>query len=248
MTSYRAQTVVVPASAFRISYSYDALGNRTILRMSTGGRISYTYDVLSRNYRVVNAESDVTTIAYDAASNRTATVFANGTRCSVVYDPAARVARLATLASGGTTLTSFSYRYDSVGNRTQVVEVDASIVTWLYDRTDQITGEQRTGTAPFRNTFSYDACGNRMVLNANGTMTTSVFDAAMQLKYTVSGGIRTTYTYDANGNQVGVLFAGGARNTTTWDYEDRGTRYALGTGPIVTMVYNADHLRVRKET
>ena len=51
------------------------------------------------------------------------------------------------------------------GNRTRVREVDGSRVTWLYDKTNQLIGENRTGTSPHRNTFTFDSRGNRTVNN-----------------------------------------------------------------------------------
>jgi hypothetical protein len=61
---------------------------------------------------------------------------------------------------------------------------------------------------------------------------------------------RPTFVSDANGNQQIVKDAS-TRTTTGWDYENQPTRYnqpANVTYPIVTMTYNADNQRVRKES
>jgi hypothetical protein len=42
----------------------------------------------------------------------------------------------------------------ATGNRYAVAEADGSRVTCLYDNLYQLTGENRTGTTPFRNTFA----------------------------------------------------------------------------------------------
>ena len=43
-----------------------------------------------------------------------------------------RILLLANLGTGGATLSSFRYTYDPAGNRTQVVELDGSVVTWGF--------------------------------------------------------------------------------------------------------------------
>ena len=58
------------------------------------------------------------------------------------------------LASGGTTLSSFNYTHDPVGNRTQIVEADGDVVTWSYDPTYQLTNEQRSGTNSYNITYT----------------------------------------------------------------------------------------------
>ena len=101
--------------------------------------------------------------------------------------------------SGATTISSYAYRYDPAGNRTAVVEADASRVTWLYDNAYQLTGENRTGTSPARNTFTFDSRGNRTLNNQGGTRTTTTYDAANQIVYSLAAAGRTTYIFDKNG-------------------------------------------------
>ena len=131
-----------------------------------------------------------------------------------------------------------------------VVEADASRVTWVYDKTYQLLGENRTGTSPYRNTFVFDSRGNRTLNNQGGARTTTSYDAANQIVYSQAAGGRTTYVFDANGNQQVVRNPDGTRVTTTWDYENQPTRYNQPgnlTYPVVTMMYNADNRRVEKQ-
>jgi YD repeat-containing protein len=173
---------------------------------------------------------------------------ANGTRASFSYDNGNQITRVANIGTGATTISSYSYRYDPAGNRTSVLESDASRVTWLYDKTNQLTGENRTGTSPGRNTFTYDSRGNRTVNNQAGTRTTTTYDAANQIVYSLAAAGRTTYTFDSNGNQQVVRNPDGTRTTTTWDYENQPTLYKLSTGGRITMAYNADNQRTRKDS
>jgi RHS repeat-associated protein len=74
------------------------------------------------------------------------------------------------------------------------------------------------------------------------------YDVANQLTYGLAAAGRTTYTFDAAGNQQIELTPAGARTTTTWNYENQPTVYQLSTGSRVTMSYNADNRRTQKQT
>ena len=107
---------------------------------------------------------------------------ANGVRVSNIYDNADRLLLLANLGTGGTTLSSFAYTYNPAGNRTQVVEVDGSVVTWSYDPTYQLTNEQRSGPNSYNITYAYDAAwqsdatGERVVRRRTRTTRRRVVD------------------------------------------------------------------------
>src|SRR5262249_40460515 len=102
-----------------------------------------------------------------------------------------------------------------------------------------------------RNTFTFDSRGNRTVNNQGGARTTTTYDAANQIVYSLAAAGRTTYVFDANGNQQVVRNPDGTRVTTTWNYESQPTKYsqpANVTYPVVTMAYNADSQRVQKQS
>ena len=162
----------------------------------------------------------------------------------MTHDDANQLTVLANMDSTGSYISRYDYKYDAVGNRTEVLEVDASRVTWSYDGTNQLLAEHRTGTVPFRNTFTYDAAQNRLTKNESGSLTTSTYDAANQLETSVDSSGTTTYTFDANGNQEIVVAPNGGRTTTTWNYENQPTKIILPTGTINTSTYNADNLRI----
>jgi len=92
-------------------------------------------------------------------------------------------------------------RYDNAASRTHLVEANGDRVTWSYDDTYQLTAERRSGANAYCQTFVHDRVGNRLVKNADGSRTTTVYDAANQIEYSVDASGRTTYMFDANGNQ-----------------------------------------------
>ncbi|MCY2964003.1 MAG: hypothetical protein NT069_10230, partial [Planctomycetota bacterium] len=240
------RTVTSPPS-FRITYSWDAVGQRAVMVAPTGGRFTYRYDGGGRIDRLINPEGDRTSYAYDAASRRTVKRLANGTRASFTYDAADNLTTLANMFPNGTYISKYDYKYDPAGNRYAVAEADGSRVTWLYDNLYQLTGENRTGTTPFRNTFSYDPLGNRLAKNESGTRTTYAYDAANQLKYGQDVSGRTTYTFDAAGNQAKEKTPAGTITTTVWNYENQPTLYKLPNATRVTIAYHPDLLRVQKD-
>jgi len=89
----------------------------------------------------------------DAASKPIAQQNANGTWVSYSYDDAGRLTLLANLKSDNTTLSSFLYSLDNVGNRAGVQEANGDVVTWSYDNTYQLTREQRYWKSEFLNAY-----------------------------------------------------------------------------------------------
>ncbi len=211
------------------------------------GRFTYSYDSVNRITQVLNPQGNRTSYSYDPAGRRTVKKLSNGTRASFTYDGANRLTRLANLKSDGTTISSFGYKYDKVGHRTAVLEADGSRVTWSYDATYQLTGEHRTGSSAYRDTYTYDPTGNRLLKIHDGARTTYAYDAANQLTYSHDVSGRTTYTFDADGNQQVVREPSGSRTTYSWDYENRMTRVALPSGVRNTMAYEPEGLRVKLE-
>jgi len=232
----------------RLQYRYDAVGNKVGMTDADGGLFTYTYDVMRRLTGVVNPLGERTTYTYDLNGRRTSVQQANGTRTSYSYDQGSRVQQIHTLKSNNSTVAKFDYAYDDNGRRTSVLEADGSRVTWTYDGTSQVTSEWRTGTSPFRHTFVYDTRGNRTLKVEDGARTTLVYDAANQLSSSQDAGGTTNYTYDANGNQHVTVAPGGSRTTQIWDYENRLVKTLQPGAGVFTMAYDADGLRVRKET
>ena len=231
----------------RVQYRYDSVRNKIGMTDADGGLHTYTYDVMRRLAGVINPLGERTTYAYDLNGRRTSVQLANGTRTSYVYDVASRVQMVHTLKSDDSTVSKFEYEYDGNGRRTSVLEADGSRVTWTYDRISQVTSEWRTGTNPYRHTFTYDKVGNRTLKIEDGQRTTLVYDACNQLLNSEDNSGTTTFTYDGNGNQTVVQKPNGDRTTQIWDYENRLVKTVQPSGGVTSMAYDADGLRVKLE-
>lgn len=69
-----------------------------------------------------------------------------------------------------------------------------------------------------------------------------------QLRYSQDSTGRTSYAFDAAGNQQIVREPSGSRTTYGWDYDNQNTLVRMPDGTRVTMAYNADFRRTRKDT
>jgi RHS repeat-associated protein len=150
------------------------------------------------------------------------------------------------LKSDDSAISRFDYRYDNTGARIGVTESNGDRVTWSYDKTDRLTGEQRSGANAYAITHAYDAAGNRLVQVNNGARTTYAYDAANQLSTSIDSSGTTTYTYDAAGNLT-AQHAPAGRTTNTWDAENHLILVQAPSSIVNTMAYRADGLRVEKQ-
>jgi RHS repeat-associated protein len=241
-------TVTASPNNQRATFSYDEIGQRSVMNVSSSGRFTYAYDAAGQITLLLNPFSERTSFSYDNASRRTVQRNANGTRVSLAYDAVGQDTQVFHRTSGGTSILQLDYLYDNAGNRTVMIEDAGSArTTWSYDDSNQLTGEYRTGTNAERQTFTYDAAGNRTLKNIDGTRTTYSYDSANQLDYGQVIVGRTTYTYDQDGNQAVEQPPTGNRTTTTWNFENQPTQYLLPTAGPVTMAYNGDNRRVLKQ-
>jgi YD repeat-containing protein len=173
---------------------------------------------------------------------------ANAGRTSFTYDAAGQLLAQFDLKSDDSVISSVDYQYDNTGNRTRMREATGRLTTWTYDDTYQLVSEHRSSASGgFHITYTYDPVGNRLVKNSSASLTTSTFDAADQLQTSVDSTGTTTFTFDAAGNQQ-IEQAPSGTTTRTWDYENQQTGVVLPSGSRVTMSYNADFRRVRKES
>ena len=98
-----------------------------------------------------------------------------------------RPIELVNSTSGGTMISSLTYTYDNVGNRTNVAELDGGRTTWSYDRTYQLTREHRYGPLSWEG-LSVDQW-DAMTVDGWATMEPSGAGASYNI----------TYTYDPAG-------------------------------------------------
>ena len=247
-SSLNQMLVASQPSGLSTTYAYDAVGNRQFMSDAKGGKVTYYYDAANRLERMTSIDGSRTTFSYDSANRPALDESANGTSASHTYDAANRLVTLVNLKSDEKVISSFDFTYDDAGNRISMLELGGDRVTWSYDLIYQLTKDERSVTVAYARNFTYDANGNRLVKNVDGSITTSTFDGADQLINSRDSAGLTTYTYDANGNQSLAVSPAGERSTSTWGYENQVELVKLPSGQVVTTTYNADNRRVSKLT
>jgi YD repeat-containing protein len=242
----RKQTVTNPADK-TITYAYDANGLRAQMTNPDAGVTKYSYNANGQIDHLVNSESERTSYSDDAAGRRKLKKLANGTRASFTYDAADNTTTVANIDSAAAYISRFDYEYDDTGNRINVLEVNGDRVTWSYDDTYQLLSEDRSGANAYSQNFTYDAVGNRTTMIVDTALTTTVYDAANQIDYSINASGTTTDTFDANGNQQLTLTPTGDRTTNTWDYENKNTKVEQPDSTVATYTFDATGQRTAKE-
>ena len=202
------------------------------------GLTAYTYDALNRLTSITNNQGLTTTFTYDALGRRTSMTHANGVVTNYTYDAASQLLSLVHQL-GVTTINSFTYTYDKVGNRKTKADNNGT-ADYTYDTLNRLI--EATNPLPSNplESFNYDPVGNRVDSNQNGA---SVFNVANQLEE--DGNF--TYTYDNNGNLTNkTAKVGGDFTSYEYDAENKLVR-VVTAGKTVNYDYDGLGRRVEKE-
>jgi RHS repeat-associated protein len=225
------------------SYEYDQIGNVTSRTYPDGTAAAYAYDDDAR-LQTVASGGQTTTYGYDQSGNLVSTALPSGTGITETrtYDRAGRLQELRN-TRGGTTLSSFAYTLDPVGNPTQVVTPNGTR-TFAHDALDRLTEVcyQLVCAGPLDpliTRWTYDAVGNRASEQRLLATTTYTYDADDRLTQSSSAlGGTVSYGYDANGNQTSA-------GTKLFTYDLAGRMRTATVGALATMyAYDGDGTRV----
>jgi RHS repeat-associated protein len=123
--------------------------------------------------------------------------------------------------AGSTTLDGASYTYDYAGNRTSKTN-DLNGTTWNYGYDPIYELLQVTHDGSTKESYSYDAVGNRL---SSSAVPTYSYNTSNELTSNSSG----SYTYDANGNTL----SDPSGKSYSWDFENRLVQAVVpGTGTV----------------
>lgn len=250
--------------AIAVGYGYDKNGNRTQMT-SPAGLTSYLYDASDQVAQIAGPGGNVFGFSYDHLGRRTSLTRDNGVDTSYSYDALGRVSSV-THASGATTLSSFVYGYDRVGNPTSVNQVRTGVtvepsVAYVYDELYRLVQATRPLPAMPSQSFQYDSLGNRLL--RDGQSQPAVFDAGGRLVededfcfgYDDNGSLverrakasgqcqqvvaDVEYVYSADNRLLEVRSGGGV--VTSFAYDGLGRLIALGSpGAQTFRVYDGE--------
>jgi RHS repeat-associated protein len=195
------QTNVADAFGKTVGYAYDAAGNRVSVKYPGNKTVAYGYDALNRMASVTDWQNATTAYAYDSAGNLLQTLNSNATQVAYIYDAANRLVGLTNTAPYASTISSYNYTLDAVGNHLQVNQTEpldtvpvVGAFPYGHDADNRMTNAGAV-------THSYDANGNTVRIGATNQL---VYDYENRLTQTVFG-LTNVYDYDGMGNRRQVV-------------------------------------------
>ena len=209
----RLTKITYPGGRF-LSFTYDAGGRRTQSVDQDGFTVKYAFDATGRLSKLTDgAGSLIVEYAYDSVGRLSRKDLGNGTFTTFGYDAVGQLLSLVNQAPGGAVNSRFDYTYDAEGHRTSVTTADGT-TAYRYDLIGQLTQVALPGGRTID--YVYDAAGNRVSVTDGGV--TTVYLTNNMNQYIQAG--TTNFTYDADGNLVaktdGTSFTG-----YTFDDENR---------------------------
>ncbi len=229
------------APSVELSYSYDSMGNRTLVEDSLGVRADSAYDsrnrLINRTWQGIGMADPVRVdFVYNALGN-----------CSMVerftdiggtnqvgsshfsYDSLSRLRELThdTINGGVSTVADYDYTYNAAGILTSEGH-HGQTFDYSYDASGQLTGSTRS---VFSNEiFTYNANGNPNVGYVVGTNNRIMSDGDYD------------YSYDAEGNIISKTETA-TSIVTSYAYDHRNRLIAIAGGvPAVDIAYTYDGL------
>jgi len=194
-------TSITDSNGKTITYQYNSLNQRT--QMGADGRtINYSYDSGNRLYQVLSPDP-VATITYDLAGRRQTLTYPNLVSTTYTPNRAGFLTSLLTRYNGQTTINSFAYTPDGMGNRTNMTDL-AGVHNYTYDNTYQLS--QATHPNMPLDQFTYDQVGNRLTSEGqapgSGMSTEYVYDFENRLIEVNYTGMVAQYKYDPFGRRI----------------------------------------------
>ena len=203
-----------------ISYEYDDAGNRTGIRYANGKNVRYVYDdrglltgieaaapkMKLSSAPAPSSEKATTTVSlsYDSYG-RIASKIVGTAETAYTYDECGYLASLVNKKSGKV-LDSYEYRYDQIGNlvassqkREGMPEATGNY-EYGYDEIGRLNAVVKDGS-PLRS-YTYDAFGNRTILDEAGAKTEYLYNKANQLMRADTPHGTTIFEYDKRGNVI----------------------------------------------
>ncbi|MHC4404183.1 MAG: RHS repeat domain-containing protein, partial [Planctomycetota bacterium] len=220
-------------------FDYWPSGMRKTRTDQDGNVVNYLPDALGRLDTMTDGTGAlIVDYDYDPAGRMERKTLGNGVYTTYQYDNAGQLTHLINYAPDDTLLSRFDYTYDASGRRDSmtVTRNPATDFDSKYDYGYDPLGQLTSVTYPDGHvvSYEYDAVGNRIQVNDDGTPTDYATNEMNQ--YEQVGG--TAYQYDDDGNLISKTENG---ITTTYTYNIENRLIGVST-PTDTWAYTYDAL------
>ncbi|MFQ5740424.1 MAG: RHS repeat domain-containing protein [Acidobacteriota bacterium] len=216
------------------TYTYDDSDH--LITATNPLRETWTY-TWNDQHRVIQAESPSgrkLQFSYDAKGELVRETRADGSQFTFTYD---RFGNLATVTDPLGNKVTFGY--DNQGlHRLSYTDPRGNVTRYQYDANDRLI-QTTYADGSFRK-YSYDCCSGVSTKDERGDVFTRVRDPLLQVLQSVdAAGNATHYSYDDNGNLVGVRDALGHQVSFAYDEIDRITGFTDSKGEQLALSYDA---------
>jgi len=254
----RITSVQFPSdSTQNIAFTYDSTSvtygiGRLTGRTDTSGTYTFYYDAqgnMVREDKVVNSVSYTTQYTYNKNNILTSITYPSGRVVSYTMDTVQRVSQVSMTTQGTPVTLASSITYMPFGGSASLTYGNSLSLTQTWD--NQYRLSSITAGSVLSLSYGYDASGNvTSITDTIGSApgqyidsTTYAYESGTNRLTTITGTPTATLTHDANGN----IITEGTR-TFTYDLTNRLTAVTDNETEIVSYVYDARNLRVKKTT
>ncbi len=254
-------------------YNYNIVGDLTSTTYPGGKTVEYDIDQLHRTNSVTLEElgkDDYLVSSYEYFPMGTISKVEYGDSENIVgdflYDDRDRMTDLLYNKKDGSLLLKHNYKYDAVGNRTELKESDSisgtqgKVTAYGYDELYRLISVDHKERVSSGAIYEYDPSGNRTFMHQDqGDFDYTIATNSNQLDKIISNGIgHTDLIYDENGNLINendykAIDTEETNNYSkdfTWDYENRLMSVVIDRDDkifTVNFAYNGDGQRIYKE-
>ncbi len=225
-----------------IAYSYNIAGRTQTTTYPDGSVVKQEFDSRNRLTKVLKNETTLVEYAYNNADQQISKTYGNGVVSNMQYDFANRLTNIST-RNGSIQNTSFEY--DKENNKTKIIRNNNPALSeqFTYDNGYRLTNYKRGvigGTITQNNSYAYDAVGNRLSTNINGSSSAYNINSLNQIT-AISGAENISFTYDSRGNTTydGTFYK-------KYDSENRLIKDSASPANVVAYTYDAINRRVIK--
>ena len=249
-----------------ISYEYDDAGNRTGIRYANGKNVRYIYDdrclltgietVAPKMEQAPVKATNMVSLSYDSYGRITSKTVGPA-ETAYTYDKCGHLASLVN-KKNGMVLDSYEYSYDQAGNlvassqKREGMPEPTGSYEYGYDEIGRLNRVVKDGS-PLRS-YTYDAFGNRTILDEAGAKTEYLYNKANQLMRTDTPHGTTIFEYDKRGNVIHKR-TGSAQHRVSVDYTYgannrliQAVKNADGESLTARYAYNGLGMRVSRAT
>ena len=195
----------------KVTYQYDAAGNRTLMVDPNNGQHQYTYDNNNRLSTLTDPLSNVYSFTYDAGGRTTRKTFPNNAYSTYNYNNAGHLTAIDNYNAANVVQSFSHYTTDSLGFRKTMTD-NTGTHNYTYDTNDRLQKVIYPSGKVVE--YAFDAFGNVTQKTEDGVVVPYAYNAFDQL----TTGAGAQYQFDKNGNQIARI--GGTQPTMNYQFDE----------------------------